>query len=162
MVQDQRRNGIGERDLTNDGGAGSRVYAHLLEFFRCQCSWFREDVFRYRKLADVMQQRGHLHRFYVIRRYSERAGETNRVHLNAPDVIVSRLILGVDGECERLDRGKARVGNVMGAPREAASDADGKQRNRQQPERGVGEQPRCRDRVDGQNDERPSAPKNAR
>jgi len=109
-----------------------------------------------------MQQRGHLHRFNVIRRHPERARETSRVHLNAPGVIVSRLILGVDGECERLDRGKARLRNVMGAPREAARDTDGKQRNRQKPERGIGEKPRRCGRFDGQSDESPSAPKDAR
>jgi hypothetical protein len=71
------------------------------------------------------------------------------------------LILGVDRQCERLDRGKTRVGNVRDTPRHAARDVDGKQRDRQKPERGVGEEPRRRDRCDGQSDETGSAPEDA-
>jgi len=108
-----------------------------------------------------VEQRSHLHALNLVRGHPERARETSRVHLNAPDVIVSRLILRVDSECERFDRGKARVGNVTGAPREAASDVDGVQRKRQKPERGVAEKPRRRNRFDGQSDESAFAPKGA-
>src|SRR4029434_5043678 len=56
MVQDERRNGVGKRDVANDGGADPRVNPHLLEFFGGQRSRLREDVLRHGALGDCAQQ----------------------------------------------------------------------------------------------------------
>jgi hypothetical protein len=96
-------------------------------------------VIRHGELADVVEQRSDLDPLDVMRRHPELARETARIHLNAPDVIRGGLILGVDRECERLDRGKVRGGVLIGSPREAARDVDGEQRTGQKPERRVGQ-----------------------
>ena len=87
-------------------------------------------MLRHGELADVMEQRSHLYALSVVRGHPERPRETSRVQLNAPDVMVGRLILRVDRKRERLDRRKSRRRHVTGAPRHAARDGYREQRKR--------------------------------
>ena len=48
--------------------------------------------------------------------HAERAREAGGVHLHAPDVALRRLILGVDGERERLDGGQVQVRHLLHVP----------------------------------------------
>ena len=90
--------------------------ADLLEFLVRERPGLRQDVLGHGQLADVVQQRRGLHALNLVVAHAERARDAGGVHLNAPDVALGRLVLGVDGERERFDRGEVQIGDLADVP----------------------------------------------
>ena len=86
--------------------------ADLLEFLGRQRARLREDVLGHGELADVVQQRRGLDALHVVVRHPHRSGDRGGVELDPPDVRLRRLILGVDRERERFDRGQVQIGHL--------------------------------------------------
>ena len=123
MAFDVRRDRIRERHGADDVCADLRVDAHALVLVGRQPPRLREDVLGDRQLADVVQQRGHLHAFHLVRRHACCAGELRGSGLHAADVVVVRPMrsiegLGarVDGERERLDAVNVQLGHLLQVP----------------------------------------------
>ena len=116
MAEDQRRHRIRERHRADDVGADLRMRADLLELFRRQRPRLRQDVLGHRELADVVQQRRRLHALDVVLRHPERARERGGVELHAADVRLRGLVLRVDRERERFDRGQVQVRHLLHVP----------------------------------------------
>ena len=119
VAEDQRRHRIRKRHAADDFGADLRVDADLLELFLRQRSGLRQDVLGHRELADVVQQRRGLDALDLVLRHAERARQPGGVHLHAADVALRGLILGVDGQRQRLDRRQMQVRHLL---RRAAAD----------------------------------------
>ena len=116
MAENERRDRIRERHAADDFGADLRVNADLLELFLRQRARLRQDVFGDGELADVVEQRRGLHTLNFVVRHAERARQSGGVHLHPADVALGRLILGVDGERQRFDRGQMQVRNLLHVP----------------------------------------------
>ena len=116
VAENQRRHGIRKRHAADDLGADLRVDADLLEFLLRERPGLRQDVLGHGQLADVVQQRRRLHALNLVVAHAERAREAGGVHLNAPDVALRRLILGVDGERQRFDRGQVEIRDLPHVP----------------------------------------------
>ena len=86
MAQNQRRDGVGERNRRDDFGADLGVDADLLEFFLGQRSGFRQDVLGHRELPDVVEQRRRLDALNLLGAEANLLGKAGRVHLNASNV----------------------------------------------------------------------------
>ena len=112
MAEDQRRDRIRERHRADDVRADLRMRANLLELFRRQRPRLREDVLGHGELADVVQQRCRLDALDVVVRHPERPRHRGGVELHAADVRLRGLILGVDGERQRLDRREMQIGHL--------------------------------------------------
>ena len=112
VAEDERRHRIGKRHPADDLGADLRVDADLLELFLGERPRLRQDVLGHGELADVVQERRGLDTLDVGAGHAERAGQASGVHLDAPDVALRRLILGVDGQRERFDGGQVQVGHL--------------------------------------------------
>ena len=97
MAFDVGRDGIRERHRADDVRADLRVDAHALELVGRQPAGLRKNVLGDRQLADVVQQRGHLHAFHFVRRHACRAGELRGSRLHAADVVVVRPMRSIEG-----------------------------------------------------------------
>ena len=113
VAEDQRSHRVRKRHRADDLGAHLRVHADLLELFLRQRSGFRQDVLRHGELADVVQQGGGLDTLDLGLGHPESLGDTRRIDLHAANVRLGGLILGVDGERERFDRGQVEVGHLL-------------------------------------------------
>ena len=113
VAQDERRDRVGERHGADDLGADLRVNADLLELFLRERARLREDVLGHGQLADVVQQRRGLDALDLVVGHAQRAGQARGVDLHAADVRLGRLVLGVDGQRQRLDRGQVQVGHLL-------------------------------------------------
>ena len=109
MAEDQRRDRIRERHRADDVGADLRMGADLLELFRRQRPRLREDVLGHRQLADVVQQRCRLDALDLVVRHAHGPGDGGGIELDAADVRLRGLVLGVDGEGQRFDRRQVQV-----------------------------------------------------
>ena len=116
MTQDERSHRIRERHAADDLGAHLGMNPDLLELFMRERSRLREDVLGNRQLADVVQQRRRLDALDLVLAHPQRTGETGGVHLHAAHVALRRLVLGVDGERQRLDGGEMEIGHLQHVP----------------------------------------------
>jgi hypothetical protein len=116
VAEDQRRDRIRKRHAADDFGADLRMNPDLLEFFLGQRPWFREDVLGHRQLADVVQQRGGLDALDLGFGHAKRARQPRGVDLDAPDVALRGLILRVDGERKRFNRGQVQIRHLRHVP----------------------------------------------
>ena len=108
--------GYGKRHAADDLGADLRMNADLLELLLRQRARLRQDVLGHGELADVVEQRRGLDALDLVLRHAERAREAGGVHLHAADVALRRLILRVDGERQRFDRGQVQIGDLLHVP----------------------------------------------
>ncbi len=83
--------------------------ANLLKFFLRERAGLREDMFRHRQLADVVQQRRGFDALDLVVGHAERAGDAGGVHLHPSDVTLRGLILRVDRERQRLNGREMQV-----------------------------------------------------
>ena len=113
VAQDQRRHWIRERHGADDLGADLRMDADLLELFLRQRSRLRQNVLGHRELADVVEQGGGLHTLDFGVGHAEAARDAGGVDLDAADMRLRGLILGIDGERERFDRGEVQVRHFL-------------------------------------------------
>ena len=116
VAEDERRHRVRERHRADDLGADLRVNANLLELFLGERTRLREDVLGHGQLADVVEQRRGLDALNLVVGHAQRAGQPGGVDLHAADVRLRGLILGVDGERQRLDRGQMQVGHLLDVP----------------------------------------------
>ena len=116
VAEDERRHRVGERHRADDLGADLRVDADLLELLLGERSRLRQDVLGHRQLADVVEQRRGLHALDLVVGHAERLGDAGGVDLHAADVALRGLVLGVDGQRQRLDRRQVQVGHLLHVP----------------------------------------------
>ena len=116
MTENQRRDRIGKRHRRDDVGADLRVGLDLLELFRRERARLRENVVGYGELADVVEQRGRLHRLHLDLGHPELARDSRGVDLHAANVVLRRAVLGVDRARERFDRRQVKLGNLLDVP----------------------------------------------
>jgi hypothetical protein len=103
MVANDRHHWKRKLDSRQDGCTHVRVLLHLL-VFRCgQRTRFVEDMFGNRQLAQVVEESGGTERLHVHLRGAEGSRQPRAEQLNAADVSVRHLILGVDRHRERFD-----------------------------------------------------------
>ena len=114
MIQDQRRDGVRERHRRDDLGADLRMDPDLLKLFVGERTWLREDVLGDGQLSDVVQQRGCLDRFDLGVGHAECLGQARGIDLDAANVVVRRVILGLDGQRERFHRGQMQLAHPPG------------------------------------------------
>ena len=107
---------VGKAHPFQNFSSHQRMNLHLLEFFRRQPARFRDDVLGNRQLADVMQQGGGLQGIHSLPVNVEFLRHFDRVDANSLQVIVCRLVLGLDGKRERLDRAHVQVGHLFHVP----------------------------------------------
>lgn len=113
MAQDERHDGIREGHAADDFRADLRMNADLLELFLGERARFGQDVLGHGELADVVQQRGGLDALDLGLGHAERPRKAGRVHLDAPDVALRRLIFRVDGEGQCLDGRQMQIGHLL-------------------------------------------------
>ena len=115
MALDDRRHGVREGHVRDDLGADLRMDLHPLELFLRQRARLRQNVLGHGQLADVVQQRGGSQALDVRLRHAHRLGNAGRVGLHLANVRRRRLVLGVDGQRERLDRRQVQIGHLSHA-----------------------------------------------
>ena len=93
-----------------------RMNLHFLEFFRRQAARFRDDVLGNRKLAYIVQQGCGLQRLHPLPVNLQFLRHLDGVNSNSLQVVVSRLILGLDGESQRFDGAHMQVGHFFHMP----------------------------------------------
>ena len=116
MAQDQRGHRIGKRHAADDFRADLRVDADLLELLLRERTRLGQDVLGHRQLADVVKQRRGFHALDFGLGHAERPGEAGRVDLDAADMALGRLILGVDRQRQRFDGGEMQIGDLLHVP----------------------------------------------
>ena len=115
VAVDDRRDRVGKRHRRDDLGAHLRMHLHPLELLVGQRTGLRQDVLGHRELADVVQQRRRPHALHVGRRHAHDARQAGGMHLHAADARGRRLVLGVDGQRQRLDGRQVHVRHLAGA-----------------------------------------------
>ena len=103
VVLDDRQDGPGEVDGVQDVRAPLRVFLDLLELLVRQAARLEQDVFGNAQLADVVQQRAGVQSLQLVPRQAHLLRRRHRVALDAQDVLVGVLVLGVNSEGEALD-----------------------------------------------------------
>ena len=112
VVLDDRQDGPGERDRVEDGRADLRVLLDLGELLLRQPPRLEQDVLRDAEFADVVQQRPGRQAVQVVPGQPHVPGGGDGVALDAQDVLVGVLVLGVNGEREALDGRQVQVGHA--------------------------------------------------
>ncbi len=148
VAQDERRHRVRERDAGDDVGAHLRVNANLLELFGCQRTRLGEDVLRHGELADVVQERSRPDRLDFVLAHAERASHARRVRLYTSDVVGRALVLRVDRQRQRFDRGHLQIRHLprvvallFEARAERAVDADGEEQDGDRHQHEAGDHP---------------------
>ena len=116
MRADNWRHGIRERHPVQNLGAYQGMNFHLLEFFRRQLSRLVDDLLRHRQFSDVMQQCCCAQRLNLILRQTQLLRHFDSIGSYALQMGVCRMILGFDGECERLDGAHVQRRNLLHMP----------------------------------------------
>ncbi len=86
----------------------------MLEFFRRQLAGLGNDVFGHRDLTDVVQQRRGAQRFHLRLAEAQFFGDLDGVSFDALQMIVRGLVLGFDGDRQRLDGAAMQRGDFFG------------------------------------------------
>src|ERR1700722_19829075 len=68
VAKDNRYDRIRKSHLLKNLRPNNGMDFHPVEFLWCQFSWFRNDVFRHREFANVMQKRRGLQRLHFVAR----------------------------------------------------------------------------------------------
>ena len=89
---------------------------HFFEFFRRQAARFRDDVLGNRQLADIVQQGRGLQGLHPLPVNLKFLRNLDGVDANSLQVVVSCLILGLDGECQRFDGAHMQVSHLFDVP----------------------------------------------
>ena len=98
---------VGEVDGSNNVCADIRMDFHPLKLGWRQRARLVQDVFRNGKLTCVVQKSRSSNCVKVpLVSHAECFGQSNGVPLNATDMAVSDLVLRVNRECERFNRGE--------------------------------------------------------
>ena len=113
VAEDEGRHRIRERHSRDDVGADLRVAPDLLELFGRQRARLGDDVLGNGQLADVVEQRRGLDRLHLDVGHPECPRQRGRVNLDATDVVMRRLILGVNRQRQRFDRRQVQLGHLL-------------------------------------------------
>ena len=113
VAQNERRHRVRERHRADDLGADLGVDADLLELLLRQRSRLRQDVLGHGQLADIVEQGRRLHALDLVVGHAQRPGDAGGVDLHAADVALGGLVLGVDGQRQRFDRGQVQVRHLL-------------------------------------------------
>ena len=118
MVPDDWHHGIGKLDGAQDGRALHGVFLHRVVLASLESARLVQHVIGHAELAHVVQQRGRRECFELaLVGYPEGVGESEAVTLHAADVTVRDLVLDVNRDGQRLDRGLVQMLEVANMAR---------------------------------------------
>jgi hypothetical protein len=86
---------------------------HLLELFRREPAGLVDDVIRHRQLADVVQQGRGAKSIHVLLVQFQFLGYLHGIGAHAVQVLVGGVILGVDGQGQRLDGAQVERADLL-------------------------------------------------
>ncbi len=86
---------------------------HLLEFFRRKLAGFRNNMFRNRQLADIVQHRSRLQRLSFVFAQTQIPRQFHGVNPHPLQVIAGSLILGLDRQRQSLDSSQVKIGKFL-------------------------------------------------
>ena len=109
MAEHELAHRAAERDVAQNLGAHTRVNLDALELLGCERLGLRENVLRYRHVADIVQQRRGAHCLHVAVGQAGRFGEHRRVLLDGSNVLGRAARLGLDRERQRFDGGQLHL-----------------------------------------------------
>src|SRR6185369_10917124 len=104
--------GEGEAYAAHNVRTDARVNLHLLELGRGELVRLVEYVLGHCELAYVVQKRARFERRHLFARDSQKLTQLGRIQTRATNVAVSRLILRVNRNRERLDRFESKPRNL--------------------------------------------------
>ena len=116
MRPDDRHHRIGKADPLQNLRPHQRVDLHLFKFFRRQAPGLRDDVFGHGQLADVVQQRRRVQSFHFARGHAQFLGHFDGVHPHPLQVVVRGVVLGFDGQRQRLDGAQVQGRHFFDVP----------------------------------------------
>ena len=90
------------------------VDLHLCEFRFGKLAGLVQDVFRHSQLSNVVKQGASYKRVYFRFTDFQQLAHLSSINLGAPHVAVSRLVLGIDGDGQRLDGVHVEVRDLFG------------------------------------------------
>ncbi len=114
MVSDDGHDRIREVDAFQNLGADQRVGFELFELFAGEFAGLGDDVFGDGQFADVVEQGGGLQRLQVLSGYAEFTAEFHGVDLDALQVVVGGMVLGVNRQCQSLNGAQVQRGHLLG------------------------------------------------
>jgi hypothetical protein len=117
VMPNDRHDRVREFHALQNLRADGRVHLHALELGRGQPSRLVQDVVGDGELAHVVEQGPGLEGLYLVAREAEDAAHAGGVNLHAADVVVRRLVFGVNGGGERLDRRQVQSAEGVGLAR---------------------------------------------
>ncbi len=116
MGSDDGHNRVRELHPFQNFRAHGRVDLHLLELFGRQAAWFRNNLLGNRQLANVMQQGCGLQSIHLAGLDLELLAHFDGVDADSLQMIVRGLILGLDGQRQRLNGSHVQVGHLFHVP----------------------------------------------
>src|ERR1700734_1072642 len=106
--------GIRKLDLFQNLSPDDGMDLHLLEFFGREFPRLRDDVFRNRELADVMQNRRSLQGFGFVFVQAKIFGEFHGVNAHPLKMLVGGVVFGFDGEHESFNGWQVKIRYLIG------------------------------------------------
>ncbi len=85
----------------------------LFEFLGRQLAWLGNNLLGYGQLADVVQERGRPQGLHLGGRQSQVFGDFHGINTNTSEMIVSRVVLGFNGQCQRFDSAQMQRGHFF-------------------------------------------------
>ena len=93
-----RHHGIRKLNPLEDFSPYQRVNLHLFKLFGTQAAGLRNNVFRHRQFADVMEQRGSVYRLQIVGAQIQFAGQFRGIYSHPLEMVMGGVVLGFNGQ----------------------------------------------------------------
>ena len=113
MRPDDRSDRIGEGDSIENIGADDGMNLHLLELFRRQAPGLVNDVIGHSQFANIVEKGGGSQGIRFVLAQREFLGDFRGVSSHAMQMLMSRVILGVNGERQAFDGAEVKGADLF-------------------------------------------------
>src|ERR1700691_252497 len=110
---DNRHNGVRKANSLQNLRSNHGMNLHLLELFRRQPSGLRDDMFRDRQLADIMQKSRGMQSFQFSPGHAQFFRDFDSINPDALQVIVGGLVFSFDSQRQGLNGSQMQVRDLL-------------------------------------------------